>query len=158
RLSGARRSAGDRRDAVVGEAVAVVVAAVADLGARRAAAAYAAIVDDAVAVVILAVAGLGLRAVRGRAAFRDVLAGRAVAVVVDGVGRLLGIVAKPIERIGLLRDGGTRELREVAGRVRCRDRPLIRGQTRRALRRSGPRAARLTDVAIMRVSLVSAAV
>ncbi len=71
-----REAAGDGRHAVVRDAVAVVVTAVADLRAGNAAAgagaeghaAAAGVVDDAVAVVVLVVAGLGQRAVQRGAA------------------------------------------------------------------------------------------
>jgi hypothetical protein len=95
-------------DAIVGDAVTIIVATIADFTAGHASGANT-IINDAVAIIVLAVARFGHGAVLRIAATGLSLVNRRVAVVVDVVADFSRIVAKP-SRGGLsLSHGGARQ-------------------------------------------------
>ncbi len=138
----------------VDDPVAIVIASVADFLRRHATRTHV-FIRLSVAIVVLAIANLGRRTMERTAAPRHPVVDLTIAVVIVVVADFFRIVTQPRRRIRLLPGVvDTWQQRHVARGIARRNARLIIGQTRRALRRSRPRAARRIGIAIMRIPLV----
>lgn len=128
-----------RGNAVISNAITIVVATVADFGRRRTrGTAHQVFIDEPVAIIVLAVTDLSGRTCERIATLRLVFVNAVLTVVVRVVADVARVVAKPVGRLRLLRRVRARKQRQVAIRRRRRNAVRVLRQTRIPLGRGCP--------------------